>query len=206
VSTKRVKNRAPVSAGSVVIVQPEMAGSLRIWIARRDESAPPRARCAGCECAPNARRAANTAAHCGLGHPLMAVPGPVTSAMCEGRHAPLRRAVDPAVLSRPRRTCLESLGFLGVLCATIVTSGVRASPADVRRAAIDALDPAARRVFEALQSRWFASPASLSVRAGVPGLEVVRALPVLTLNGLVETVDGGYRARGGRESDGSQAW
>ena len=154
--------------------------------------------------------AANTAAHCvALGRPLMAVPGPVTSAMSVGCHALLRRERHPAVLVADTRDVMESLGFLGSL-GTSGTSGtegtegpagsrsdgesLHASPADARRTAIDALDPVARRVFEALQPRSYASPESLSVRAGVAVLDVVRAIPVLALSGLVDAADGTYRA------------
>lgn len=142
--------------------------------------------------------AANTAAHCtALGRPLMAVPGPVTSAMSEGCHALLRRDSARAVLVTGVRDVLETLGLLVASDKEVAVRGGGGgvvSRADARRTAIDSLDPVARRVFEALPARTFASPDSLSVRAGVPVLEVVRAIPVLTLSGLLETVDGGYRA------------
>jgi hypothetical protein len=48
-------------------------------------------------------------------------------------------------------------------------------------------------VFEALSPRTYASAESLAVRAALPVLEVVRAIPVLTLSGLVETEEGRYR-------------
>jgi DNA processing protein len=141
--------------------------------------------------------AANTAAHCAaLGRPLMAVPGPVTSAMSEGCHALLRRPENPAVLVAGVRDVLETLGLLVALdhqTAARAGDAARTSPTDERRAAIDALDPVARRVFEALSPRTYASAESLAVRAALPVLEVVRAIPVLTLSGLVETEEGRYR-------------
>jgi DNA processing protein len=131
----------------------------------------------------------------------MAVPGPVTSAMSEGCHALLRRDPDPAVLVTGVRDVLEAVGFLSAagqldgaepdIGGGHATDKQRADGA--RRAAIDSLDHTARRVFEALAPGSFASPESLSVRAGVPVLEVVRAIPVLTLSGLVETANGEYR-------------
>jgi hypothetical protein len=189
----------------VVIAQPETADpcAYRLLGATNPR---PRGRVAhACECAPNARRAANTAAHCGPRPALDGVPGPVTSAMCEGRHALLRRAVDPAVLSRPRRTCLESLGFLGALCQDrhLRCPGIasrRSTPGD--RCPRPGSKVGIRGVAFTL-----VRVTRVAVRArGRTGLEVVRALPVRTLNGLVETVDGGDRAAAAEKPYGSQAW
>jgi DNA processing protein len=138
--------------------------------------------------------AANTAAHCRtLGRVLMAVPGPVTSAMSAGCHALLRRPTDAALLVTDAQDVLAALGFLTLLSgATAGTPDSNAAPTG-RQVVLDALDPTARRVFEALAPREFASAESISKRAGVAVLEVIRALPVLDLAGLVETSTGGYR-------------
>jgi DNA processing protein len=135
--------------------------------------------------------AANTAAHClAMGRVVMAVPGPVTSAMSAGCHALLRRESHPAVLVTGAREVLDAVGF-----------GAHSQPAEqaiatnARQRAIDGLDPTARRVFDGLTLRDFATPAAIARRCGVAVPDVVRALPMLELAGLLDCVDGGYRAR-----------
>jgi DNA processing protein len=66
---------------------------------------------------------------------------------------------------------------------------------DARQQAIDALDATARRVFDGLPARQFAAPAAIARRSGIGVGEVIRALPALELAGLLDTSDGGYRAR-----------
>ena len=61
------------------------------------------------------------------------------------------------------------------------------------RAELDRLDPTARRVFEGLPVRTAAAPEAIAIRSGVSTIEVIRALSVLDLAGLVEVSDGGYR-------------
>jgi DNA processing protein len=51
----------------------------------------------------------------------------------------------------------------------------------------------ARRVFEGIPGRRCAGPDEIAVRSGVTALEVIRALPMLDLAGVVEAGDGGYR-------------
>lgn len=138
--------------------------------------------------------AANTAAHCtALGRALMAVPGPVTSVMSVGCHALLRREPDPALLVTDARDVLESLGFLG--SAAEIADTTPGASTGARQAVLDGLDPVARRVFEALTPRAYAAPESVSVRAGVPVRDVLRAMPLLEVAGLVDGVDGAYRVR-----------
>lgn len=137
--------------------------------------------------------AANTASHCTtLGRPVMAVPGPVTSPMSAGCHELLRRERDPALLV----TCVDDvLAVVGVMGDGLTSSGrerdARAG-GDVR-AELDLLDPVARRVFEGLPARRPAAPDQIAQRCGVTALEVIRALPVLDLAGLLEASDAGYR-------------
>jgi len=137
--------------------------------------------------------AANTASHCGaLGLVVMAVPGPVTSAMSAGCHALLRRQPDPAVLVTGVHDVLDAVGFT----ATDTDDDDAAPPSgDARQCAIDALDVTARRVFDGLSVGQFAAPAAIARRSGVPVPDVVRALPALELAGLLEVSDAGYRAR-----------
>jgi DNA processing protein len=133
--------------------------------------------------------ATNTAGHAGiLGRPVMAVPGPVTSAMSVGCHDLLRRDVDPAMLVTSVEDVLAVVGRAGEGLA-----GREAGPVDVR-SELDALDATARRVFEGLLARRFTHPQEIAARSGVSPVEVIRALPMLDLAGLVEdSGDGGYR-------------
>jgi DNA processing protein len=135
--------------------------------------------------------AANTAKHCTeLGRPLMAVPGPVTSAMSVGCHDLLRRSINPAVLVTCVEDVLEVVGGIGE--ASAQTSRA-ATPDDDLRASLDHLDPTCRQVFEGVPARRLASPDQIARRCGVAGIEVIRALPTLLLAGLVECSDGHYR-------------
>jgi DNA processing protein len=133
--------------------------------------------------------AASTAAHCvSLGRPLMAVPGPVTSAMSVGCHEMLRRHLDPALLVTNVDDVLEIVGGIGE------RSGSRTPGSETDlRARLDGLDLTARRVFDGLTRHRFTSAESIARRCGVPVMAVVRALPDLSAAGLMEESDGGYR-------------
>lgn len=135
--------------------------------------------------------AASTAGHAFLlGQPVMAVPGPVVSAMSAGCHALLRRDRDPAVLVTGAGDVLEVIGAFGV------EAPVAAAAESVRRcSALDDLDPVARRIFDGLSARRHESPESIARRSGVGVLDVIRMLPLLDVAGLLDVSDGGYRAR-----------
>lgn len=133
--------------------------------------------------------AANTASHCQrLGRPVMAVPGPVTSAMSAGCHALIKREADPAQLVASSADVLAVVGGPGEGMA----AAGEPNTTDVR-AELDRLDPTARRVFEGLTARKFSRPDEIAFRAGIGPLEVFRALPTLELADLVEVSDAGYR-------------
>ena len=165
--------------------------------------------------------AANTAGHARtLGRSLMAVPGPVTSAMSVGCHDLLRHDTDPALLVTSVDDVLAVVGSMGEGLGGgpvhdvgrrsglgdggrgdggpggggrgSVSVGDRARPGDIR-VELDRLDPTARRVFEGLPARRFARPAEVATRSGVSALEVIRALPALDLAGLIENRNDGYR-------------
>jgi DNA processing protein len=134
--------------------------------------------------------AANTAAHCfALGRPVMAVPGPVTSVMSAGCHALLRRDEGPALLVTSVDDVVAVVGRFG----EAATQGPTATDALDVRAELDLLDPVARRVFDGLPVRRAVTTDELAVRSGVTALEVIRALPVLELAGLLEASEAGYR-------------
>lgn len=137
--------------------------------------------------------AINTAKHCvGLGRPLMAVPGPVTSPMSTGCHALLSRGDDPAVLVSTADDVLGVVGGIGEGTQPAPARDPKLPMSDVR-AELDRLDVTARRVFDGLLARRFARPDEIAARSGVAVLEVIRALPTLDLAGLIESSDAGYR-------------
>jgi DNA processing protein len=142
-----------------------------------------------------ARHAAN------LGRPLMAVPGPVTSAQSAGCHWIMREWGATCV------TCaadiIEMLSPVGVPGATApgqvgASPGSRlalAQPAGPGRSPND-LDPDSLRVLEALPARGGAGPATIAVEAGLDLDTVLRCLGLLAGCGFIERCDGGWGLRG----------
>jgi DNA processing protein len=68
----------------------------------------------------------------------------------------------------------------------------------------DVADPVARRVLDGMPARRGATPERIAVSAGIPVGEVLRVLPALHLQDLVERTDDGWRlaARSRRRKDG----
>ena len=117
-----------------------------------------------------------------LGRRLMAVPGPVTSAMSGGCHALLRQMGAVCVTS-----AADVLGELG-------EAGEHLFPAP--RAPTrprDNLDANVRQVLEAVPVRTPVGVARIARTAGVGALLVQQVLPALLVAGLVEQRDGGWR-------------
>jgi DNA processing protein len=137
--------------------------------------------------------ALNTARHCQLlGRTLMAVPGPVTSPMSAGCHALLRGdSAARTVLVASVEHVLEAIGTAGE--GIDGSASDDAAPPDLLRQRIDLLDSRARRVFDGLPVRQPVREDELARRAGMPVVEVIRALPELRLAGLVESTDEGFR-------------
>ena len=131
-----------------------------------------------------------------LCRPLMAVPGPVTSAMSAGCHELIREW--GAVLVTGARDVLEHVAPVGE-----ELGGTRIGAAVPR----DELDPVTRDVLEAVPVRGGGGPASIAVSAGVDldgvdldsaGVDldtVIRCLGSLAAGGFVERTDKGWRAR-----------
>ncbi len=150
--------------------------------------------------------ARNTANHTiALGRPLMAVPGPVTSALSAGCHELLRREHGRALLVSCVDDVLDVVGSIGETLDSASAGGRSdalhgvdpVDPLDPVRAALDGLDPAARQVFDGLPARASVREDELALRCGVGVVEVLRALPLLRLAGIVESDDSGHRiARG----------
>ena len=139
------------------------------------------------------RRTASDAAL--LGRPVMAVPGPVTSALSVGCHHLLR---EPGTIAVTRaEEVVEAIGRIGDdLAAPTLDGGPRR--------ATDALSPTALRVHEALPRQAERDVTALSAESGLPVHLVASALPELARSGLVERSGGGWRrtaaveaARGG---------
>jgi len=116
-----------------------------------------------------------------LGRVVMAVPGPITSAMSRGCNQLIRDAAAVAVTGVP--DVIESVSRLGA------ADDGDASP--VRHT--DGLDPAELRVHEALRPRAARSAEWIAREAGV-GLGQVRAvLPMLEHRGLARRAGAGWR-------------
>ena len=138
--------------------------------------------------------ALNTATHSrGLGRPVMAVPGPVTSAKSAGCHRLLAAETDPA------RLVTDVEDVLSVIGSSSDVSSLPVEPSRLRgdelADRVDALDPAARRLFDAFPARGWTGPDRLAVASGLPTLQIIRTLPALELAGLVEGSVEGYRIR-----------
>jgi len=130
--------------------------------------------------------ALNTARHAAqLGKPLMAVPGPVTSAQSAGCHRIIREWAATCV------TCaghiIEMLSPLG----TPETMPTAATAAPGR----DELDADSARVLDALPARGAAGTSTIAAEAGVDLDTVLRCLGLLAGSGFIERCDRGWRLR-----------
>ncbi len=127
--------------------------------------------------------AKNTAAiTLALGRPLMAVPGPITSASSAGCHELLRDGQAAPVSSVAE--IVESVGRFG--------DDLAMEPAE-KESELGAPQGEAMRVYEALEKHGGVSDEVVSVESGV-ALERVRALlPELELAGLARQLDEGWQ-------------
>ena len=118
--------------------------------------------------------------------PVMAVPGPVTSALSAGCHALLRRdeGDEPAELVTGCREVLAAVSPVGEHDAAPLRGADRAR---------DALPELVRAVLEAVPVRDGAGEAAVARAAGVPVLSVQQVLPSLLVAGLVERCETGWR-------------
>jgi DNA processing protein len=145
--------------------------------------------------------ALNTARHAAeLGRPLMAVPGPVTSAQSAGCHRIIRDWDATCV------TCaadiIEMVSPLGAPHMLAPAGGQWPSALPTRGAADpgspplrDELDPDSARVLDALPARGGAGPSTIAVEAGVDLDTVLRCLGLLAGYGFIERCDRGWRLR-----------
>jgi DNA processing protein len=121
-----------------------------------------------------------------LGKAVMAVPGPVTSAMSVGCHELLRDAERQAVLVTSAAEVVQQVGRLGEDLA---------DPAQRPTTPRDSLSDVARRVLDACPVRTGAPPERLAAVAGCEVVDVLRVLPALELADLVEWTGTGWRVR-----------
>lgn len=136
--------------------------------------------------------ALNTAHHAlELGRPLLAVPGPVTSATSDGCHDLLRGDPPAAALVTSVNQIVELIGDLGD--QPLTGTGTGAGPAASWRDVLDAMDADCRQVFDGFPARQSVGPDELAVACGLPPLRVIRALPSLELAGLIEATRTGFR-------------
>jgi len=137
-----------------------------------------------------ARNTATTAA--ALGKIVLAVPGPITSAMSVGCHDLLR--IGAAAVAGSVAEILEAVGPVGEHLH---------EPGESPRRSTDGLADQALRVHEALRREVGSGAEEVAVDSGVP-LDRVRALlPELELTGHVKRHEDGWRqARGGDANTG----
>ena len=151
--------------------------------------------------------ALNTARHAAnLGKPLMAVPGPVTSAQSAGCHRIIRdwgascvtRAADIIELLSPL-SAPDALAPGGATAApgpgSAPVQPSRPGPGAGRGPSRADLDPDSARVLDALPARGGAGTSTIAVEAGVDLDTVLRCLGRLAGYGFIERCDRGWRLR-----------
>jgi DNA processing protein len=119
-----------------------------------------------------------------LGKAVMAVPGPVTSAMSVGCHQLLRDDEQRTRLVTSAAEVVEVVGRLGTDLA---------EPPPRPESPRDSLSDLARRVLDACPVRTGVPPERLAAVAGCEVVDVLRVLPVLELHELVEWTGTGWR-------------
>lgn len=117
-----------------------------------------------------------------LNRHLMAVPGPVTSAMSAGCHQLIRD--EGAVCVSRAGEVMELVGAIGDDLVSAQDSTSRPH---------DGLDAVTLRVLDAVPVRQVAGPASIGLTAGLDARTVAAGLGRLYARGLVERRDGGWR-------------
>ncbi len=130
---------------------------------------------------------------------VMAVPGPVTSAMSVGCHY-LLTSSEPALLVTSADDVLEAVGGptrplagrppdTGTEDASVASGVMPMSSATP----VEGLSAEVAIVYEALPARAFRSVSQLSVESGLPGRQVMAGLAVLELEGLAGKQSGQWR-------------
>ena len=134
-----------------------------------------------------------------LGRVLMAVPGPVTSALSVGCH--LLLASGKALLVTSAEDVLSALGDRArsdgsrppVTLGPLMVAPEVARPTD--RHPTDGLEPGIAKVYDALPARAVRTVSQLSVESAIPPEDVIAALTVLELHDLVRRQNGAWRRK-----------
>jgi DNA processing protein len=135
--------------------------------------------------------ALNTARHAAqLGRPLMAVPGPVTSAQSAGCHRIIRDWGATCVTRAD--DVIEMLSPVG---DTLTAAGTPAPATVGAPSSRDELDTDSARVLDALPARGAAGTSTIAAEAGVDLDTVLRCLGLLAGSGFIERCDRGWRLR-----------
>jgi len=133
--------------------------------------------------------ALNTAGYArDLGRPVLAVPGPITSAMSAGCHHQVQRDDDPARLVTCVADVLAYCGSMAMPDSDLAEQLEVVTP-------YDCLDPVARSVLDGFPGRQVVTESELARLSGQPIQRVVAALPVLRDLGLISVSREGYRLR-----------
>lgn len=128
--------------------------------------------------------ARNTAVTAGaLGKPVMALPGPIGSAMSAGCHQMLRRG---------EATLVTSVGEIVETAGPLSVRAADDSSAATRRPT-DGLSPVAARIHDALATRTSKPAERVATESGVELSEVRATLPLLELDDMARRDDGGWR-------------
>ena len=135
--------------------------------------------------------ALNTARHAAqLGRPLMAVPGPVTSAQSAGCHR-IMRDWGATCVTR----AADIIEMLSPLGETLIAGGTPAPATTGATSSRDELDTDSARVLDAFPARGAAGTSTIAAEAGVDLDTVLRCLGLLAGSGLIERCDRGWRLR-----------
>jgi DNA processing protein len=131
-----------------------------------------------------------------LGRPVLAVPGPVTSAMSVGCHRLLQRDDRPAHLVT---SVADILGFCSLIGGSAACDGDVAGGSGPGNGTgpgprpADGLDIAAQVVLDGFPAHGPVTEAQLARLSGQPVPVVLSALPVLLAHGLIAASREGYR-------------
>ena len=138
--------------------------------------------------------ALNTARHAAqLGLPLMAVPGPATSAQSDGCHQIIREW--GATCGTRLDHIIEMLSPLGTVGPPPPAGSPTATGSPSPEPSRDELDTDSARVLDALPARGGAGTATIAAEAGVDLDTVLRCLGLLAGSGFIERCDRGWRLR-----------